>query len=155
MNQRIRFLSIRILSFLTILTALSNICSACSPAARAVEQEVHLFAFAKTVCDGQDGFTWVWMKKPEFEAECFGVHEQDHVFWLRNYVPSACEGRERGTNPILRPDQLSETECHAFKISLNCLSRQKVHSGSSTSRELSFLMQNIQHQEIAVSNYCK
>jgi hypothetical protein len=154
MKQRIRVLWIRILSSFTTLIALANFCNVAA-AAPASEQEVRLFAFAKTVCDGQNGFTWVWMKKPEFDAACFGVHEQDHVFWLRNFVPLACAGRERGSNPILEPDQLSQTECHAFKLSLSCLSKQKVRSVSSTSREVAFLMQNILHQEMAVSNYCK
>ena len=147
-------LSIQIFASFLVLILMETISEACAPVlTHAAEHEVHSLVFARTVCDGRNGFTWEWMKKPEFHKECFGAHELDHVLWLKNYVPQACAGRERGMNPVLLPEQLSQTECHAYKISLHCLARSKYKD--TTTREVSFVMKNIAHQESAIASYCK
>ena len=69
--------------------------------ARAVNGSV----FAKTVCDGCNGFKWVWvvdkdhMPKESCGRDCFVKHEEDHIDWFKTNRPTPAKARKMGTIP--------------------------------------------------------
>lgn len=113
--------------------------------------------FAKTVCNGCNGFEWRWLKKPECGDECFKKHEEAHIVWFEILRPDACRGRAKGSNPALEPGDKPKTECYAYEVSSKCMEEMRIRVNMSgyTQKCRTFIKINYQSQIKHMKEFCE
>lgn len=110
-------------------------------------------AFAKTVCDGCDGFKWIWLQKPPCAENCFVLHEESHIDWFHKNRPEACKKRCDLCDPITLPGDHDKTECIAYQVSLSCLLKERVRARTHECKL--FIGANIDRQRKKIEEHCK
>ncbi len=114
----------------------------------------------RTVCDGTGGFV-MRVYNNDVDSICTKRHENQHIKDFERKFPKACYGPDgkpllAGSNPIVPAEEeyafRTETECSAYRISLQCLEELLCQPGMQGASE--YLKLRKREVKRKVDNYC-